>query len=71
MTLANCRLVIFLPPLYLLSIMFFQSISLDLFEKKKVLKRMGERRHSCVNPTVVLNHFPMLLFIGTALVALS
>ena len=36
-----------------------------------MLKRVGDRRHPCLTPAVVLNHSPMLPFIWTALVALS
>ena len=42
-----------------------------MIRSRKMLKRMGDRRHPCLAPTVVLNHFPMLPFIWTALVALS
>ena len=35
------------------------------------LKRVGDRRHHCLTPTVVLNHSPMLPVIWTTLVALS
>ena len=38
---------------------------------RKMLKRVGDRRHPCLTPTVVLNHSPMLPFIWTALVASS
>ena len=38
---------------------------------RKILKRVGDRRHPCLPPTVVLNHSPMLPLIWTALVALS
>ena len=43
----------------------------DMIRSRKMLKRVGDRRHSCLTPTVVLNHSPMLPFIWTALVALS
>ena len=36
-----------------------------------MLKRVGDRRHSCLTRTVILNHSPMLPFIWTALVAFS
>ena len=52
-----------------LPIMVFQGIRHDPFEK--ILNRVGDRRYSCLTPTVVLNHSPMLPFIWTELVALS
>ena len=38
---------------------------------KKMLKRVGESRHPCRTPTVVLNHSPVLPLIRTSLWALS
>ena len=38
---------------------------------KKMLKRVGESRHPCRTPTVVLNHSPVLALNRTALKALS
>ena len=38
---------------------------------RKVLKRVGESRHSCRTPTVVLNHSPVLPLNRNALRALS
>ena len=38
---------------------------------KKMLKRVGESRHPCRTPTVVLNHSPVLPLNRTALWALS
>ena len=49
--------------------MFFQSIRPDLL--KKMLKRVGNRRYFCLTQHAVLIHSPMLLFMLTALVALS
>ena len=43
----------------------------DMIHFIKTLKRMGDRRHPRLTPTVVLNHSPILPFIWTALVALS
>ena len=66
---ANRRLVIFLPPM-----LIFPSCSsriTDMIRSRKMLKRVGDRKHPCLTPTVVLNHFAMLPFIWTALVALS
>ena len=64
----NRRLVMFLPPL-----LTFSSCSIrasDMIYWRKMLKRVGDRRHPCLIPTVVLNHSPMLPFTWTALVAL-
>ena len=38
---------------------------------RKMLKRVGESRHPCRTPSVVLNHSPVLLLNKTALWALS
>ena len=43
----------------------------DMGRSKKMLKRMGDRRHPFLTPTAFLNHSPMLPFIWTAHVALS
>ena len=45
--------------------------SSDMTRSKTMLKRVGDRRHPCLTPTVVLNRSSMLLFIWTALVAFS
>ena len=66
---ANRRLVIFQPPM--LTFPSSSSTASDMIRSRKMLKRVGERRHPCLTPTVVLNHSPMLPFIWTALVALS
>ena len=42
-----------------------------MIRSRKIMKRVDDRRHPCLTPTVVLNHSPMLPFIWTALVALS
>ena len=42
-----------------------------MIRSRKMLKRVGDRRHPCLTPTIVLNHSPMLPFVWTALVALS
>ena len=65
---ANRRLVIFLPPM--LTFPSSSSRASDMIRSRKMLKRVGDRRHPCLTPTVVLNHSPMLPFIWTALVAL-
>ena len=69
MSSANRRLVIFLPPM--LTFPSCSSRASDMIRSRKMLKRMGDRRHPCLTPTVVLNHSHMLPFIWTALVALS
>ena len=69
MSSANRRLVIFLPPM--LTFPSCSSRASDMSCSRKLLKRVGDRRHHCLTPTVVLNHSPMLPFIWTALVALS
>ena len=68
MSSANRRLVIFLPPM--LTFPSCSSRASDMIRSRKMLKRVGDRRHPCQTPTVVLNHSPMLPFIWTALVAL-
>ena len=66
---ANRRSVIFQPPM-----ITFPSCSSrvpGMIRSRKLLKSVGDRRHPCFTPTVVLNLSPMLLFIWTALVPLS
>ena len=69
MSSANRRLVIFLPPM--LTKPSCSSRASDMIRSRKMLKRVGDRRHPYLTPTVVLNHSPMLPFIWTAIVALS
>ena len=71
MSSANRRLVIFQPPM--LTFPSCSSRASDMIRSRKMLmvKRVGDRRHPCLTPTVVLNQSPMLPFIWTALVALS
>ena len=69
MSSANRRLVIFLPPM--LTFPSCSSRASDMIRSRKMLKRVGDRRHPCLTPTVVLNHSPMLPIIWAALVALS
>ena len=55
------RPVMILPP-----ILTFPSCSYrtsDIILSSKMLKRVVERRHPCLTPTVVLNHYPVLPFI--------
>ena len=42
-----------------------------MIRSRKMLKRVGDRKHPCLTPTVVLNHFPRLPLNWTAPVALS
>ena len=68
MSSANRRLVIFLP--LMLTFPSCSSRASDMIRSRKMLKRVGDRRHHCLTPTVVLNHSPTPPFIWTALVAL-
>ena len=68
MSSANRRLVIMaLPPM--LTFPSCSSRASGIFLSRKMLKRMGERRHPFLTPTVILNHSPVLPFIWTALLA--
>ena len=67
MSSANRRLVIFLPPM--LTFPSCSSRASDMIRSRKMLMRVGDRRHPYLTPTVVLHHSPMLPFIWTALVA--
>ena len=44
-----------------LSIIYFKAII--HIPSRKMLKRVGERMHHCLTPTVVLNHSPVMSFI--------
>ena len=60
MSSANRRFVIFLP-----SMLTFPPCSLralDMIRSRKMLKRVGDRRHPCLTPTVVRNPSAMLPF---------
>ena len=59
MSSANRRLVIFLPPMHTF-VVSCSSRASDMIRSRKMLKRVGDRRHPCLTPTVVLNHSPML-----------
>ena len=61
MSSANRRLVICLPPM--LTVPSCSSRASDMIGSRKLLKRVGERRHPCLTPTIVLNHSLMLPFI--------
>ena len=69
MSSANRRLVIFLPPMLTFPSCSFRASA--MIRSRKMLKRVGDRRHPCLTPTIVLNHSPILPFIWTAFVALS
>ena len=69
MSLANRRLVIFLPPM--LTFPSCSSRASGMNHLRKMLKRLGDRRHPCLTSVVVLSHSPMLPFIWTALVLLQ
>ena len=69
MSSAKRRFVIVLPPALIEPTWVSSASSMIL--SKKMLKRVGESKHPCLTPTVVLNHSPMLLFRYTALLALS
>ena len=64
---ASMSSVIFLPPM--LTFPSCSSRASDMIRSRNMLKRVGDRRHLCLTPTVVLSHSPMLPFIWTALVA--
>ena len=61
MSSANRRLVMLLPPM--LTFPSCSSRASDMIRSRKMLKRVGDRRHPCLTPTVVLNHSPVLPFI--------
>ena len=69
MSSVNRRFVIFLQPV--LTFPSFSYRASVIIRSRKMLKKVGERRHPCLTPTVVLNHSSVLLFICTARVALS
>ena len=62
------NLVISRPPMLTLS--SWSSKASHMILSRKMLKRVGESRHPCRTPTVVLNHFPVLPLNRTALWAL-
>ena len=57
---ANSRLVIFLPPM--LTLLPCSSRASDMIRLRKMLMRVGDKRHPCFTQTLVLNHSPMLSF---------
>ena len=61
MSSANRRLVMVLPPM--LTFPSCYSRALDIILSRKMLRRVGERRHICLTLTVVLNHSSVLSFI--------
>ena len=54
----NRKMVIFLPPMLTFPSCF--SRALDMILSRKMLKSVGDSRHPCLTPTVVLNHSRML-----------
>ena len=69
MSSAKRKLVINRPPM--LTLPSWWSNALHMILSRKMLKRVGESRHSCRTPTVVLNHSPVLPLNRTTLWALS
>ena len=66
---AKPKLVISRPPM--LTLPSWSSNASHMILSSKMLKRVGESRHPCRTPTVVLNHYPVLTLNSTALWALS
>ena len=66
---AKRKLVISRPPM--LTLPSWSSNASHMILSRKMLKRVGESRHHCRTPTVVLNHSPVLPLDKTALWALS
>ena len=69
MSSAKRKLVISRPPM--LTLPSWSSNASHMILSRKMLKRVGESRHPCRTPTVVLNHSPVLPLNRTALWALS
>ena len=69
MSSAKRKLVISHP--LMLSLPSWSSNALHMILSRKILKRVGENKHICRTPTVVLNHSPVLSLNRTALWALS
>ena len=69
MSSAKRKLVMGRPPMLILP--SWSSNASHMILSRKMLKRVGESRHPCQTPTVVLNHSLVLLLNRTALWALS
>ena len=69
MSSAKRKLVMSRPPM--LTLPSWSSNASHMILSRKMLKRVGESRHTCRTPTVVLNHSPVLPLNKTALWALS
>ena len=69
MSSAKRKLVISRPPM--LSLPSWSSNASYIILSRKLLKRVGESRHPCQTPTVVLKHSPVLPLNRTTLWALS
>ena len=65
MSSAKRKLVMSRPPMLILPI--WSSSASHMILSRKTLKRVGESRHPCRTPTVVLNHSPVLPLNRTAL----
>ena len=68
---AKQKLVISRPPMLTLRVPSWSSNVSHMILSRKMLKRVGESKHPCRTPTVVLNHSPVLPLNRTALWALS
>ena len=62
MSSAKRKLVMSRPPM--LTIPSWSSNASHMILSRKMLKRVGESRHPCRTPTVVLNHSPVLCTLG-------
>ena len=69
MSSAKRKMVTSRPPM--LTLPSWSSKASHMILSRKMLKSVGERKHPCRAPTVVLNHYPVLPLNGTALWALS
>ena len=69
MSSAKGKLVMSRPPM--LTLPSWSSKASHMILSRKMLKRVGESRHPCRTPTVVLNHSPVLPLNRTALWTLS
>ena len=69
MSSAKRKLIMSCPPM--LTLPSWSSKASHMILSRKMLKRVGESRHPCQTPTVVLNHSPVLPLNRTALWALS
>ena len=68
-SLANLRLLIFLPPIEIVKVWSWRVFIMIC--SRKMLNNTGESKHTCLTPTVVLKKLPVILFMRTALLELS